>query len=170
MEVISIHAPRVGRDRRYLRSKFYQRYFNPRAPCGARRHEAAAFWRRENFNPRAPCGARQVRKVRCKVQGYFNPRAPCGARLFVSSFVSPRYYFNPRAPCGARHRPAGRKGRKKIFQSTRPVWGATRAVMAAKYEDEISIHAPRVGRDEGTETGKTASCVFQSTRPVWGAT
>ena len=34
----------------------------------------------------------------------------------------------------------------------------------------ISIHAPRVGRDE---SGNSASAVlkkFQSTRPVWGAT
>ena len=34
--IISIHAPRVGRDRisYYVVGKY--KYFNPRAPCGAR--------------------------------------------------------------------------------------------------------------------------------------
>ena len=34
-----------------------------------------------------------------------------------------------------------------LFQSTRPVWGATNAVRAAVHDVLISIHAPRVGRD-----------------------
>ena len=33
---ISIHAPRVGRDRRMAVLKMLLPYFNPRAPCGAR--------------------------------------------------------------------------------------------------------------------------------------
>ena len=42
MKGISIHAPRVGRDD-YLRGCDYKcHYFNPRAPCGARR---------DGFNP-----------------------------------------------------------------------------------------------------------------------
>ena len=35
-------------------------------------------------------------------------------------------YFNPRAPCGARHGVVYREtGKESIFQSTRPVRGAT---------------------------------------------
>ena len=33
---ISIHAPHAGRDRFDAASVLYSRYFNPRAPCGAR--------------------------------------------------------------------------------------------------------------------------------------
>ena len=33
------------------------------------------------------------------------------------------------------------------FQSTRPVWGATNVYAPGVYGWEISIHAPRVGRD-----------------------
>ena len=33
------------------------------------------------------------------------------------------------------------------FQSTRPVWGATRLERLARAAQMISIHAPRVGRD-----------------------
>ena len=81
---------------------------------------------------------------------------------------------------------------EKKFQSTRPVWGATgsgniwlatntisihaprvgRDDGAAVYggTHEISIHAPRVGRDSPVYTYITISIRFQSTRPVWGAT
>jgi len=33
------------------------------------------------------------------------------------------------------------------FQFTRPAWGATQDTPSACYEDWVSIHAPRVGRD-----------------------
>ena len=35
---ISIHAPRVGRDDGYVALVHESFYFNPRAPCGARRY------------------------------------------------------------------------------------------------------------------------------------
>ena len=57
--LISIHAPHAGRDAHQDRRLSLCHHFNPRAPCGARRHHR----RGErgggiNFNPRAPCGAR----------------------------------------------------------------------------------------------------------------
>ena len=102
-------------------------YFNPRAPCGARRSQAVQFAGDLDFNPRAPCGARRRDPYQVRGEGDFNPRAPCGARrcafvcilLFVPiSIHAPRAgrdfrhrvfppflpYFNPRAPCGARLR------------------------------------------------------------------
>ena len=78
------------------------------------------------------------------------------------------------------------------FQSTRPVWGATCIVHCFIYILPISIHAPRVGRDDisnnvtyysnisihAPRVGRDAcsawtlheQAIFQSTRPVWGAT
>ena len=57
-----------------------------------------------------------------------------------------------------------------IFQSTRPVRGATKAFNQANAEANISIHAPRAGRDSASMTHFFASPLFQSTRPVRGAT
>ncbi|EFR40939.1 hypothetical protein HMPREF9162_2207 [Selenomonas sp. oral taxon 137 str. F0430] len=34
-----------------------------------------------------------------------------------------------------------------MFQSTRPVRGATRAVLTDAFASKVSIHAPRAGRD-----------------------
>ena len=102
------------------------RYFNPRAPCGARLNQNNVRNFAAYFNPRAPCGARLVDAVNRRNGGaisihaphagrdrhnitsfhfliYFNPRAPCGARPRTAA---PRHRhrrnFNPRAPCGAR--------------------------------------------------------------------
>ena len=57
-----------------------------------------------------------------------------------------------------------------LFQSTRPVWGATIRTARKTTTSTISIHAPRVGRDYTTTLSPTGTYKFQSTRPVWGAT
>ena len=57
-----------------------------------------------------------------------------------------------------------------IFQSTRPVRGATPPRYYDKLYDVISIHAPRAGRDLVRYYGPDYDNLFQSTRPVRGAT
>ena len=78
---------------------------------------------------------------------HFNPRAPCGARLLWFKYSTEFIYFNPRAPCGARRTEHGEAVIREKFQSTRPVWGATKAAAGDRPRQLISIHAPRVGRD-----------------------
>ena len=102
----------------------------------------------------------------------FNPRAPCGARLCTPRDSAPAIYdFNPRAPCGARRQRsnchaghqrisilAPRAGRDTlqlfadagtlVFQSARPVRGATKKCQAQTKRGKISIRAPRAGRDD----------------------
>ena len=170
--LISIHAPRAGRDQCRRRCPFFPRHFNPRAPCGARRVAECKYQcSYSNFNPRAPCGARP-RNIACRIRllGHFNPRAPCGARLRVPIIRSEQYlfqstrpvrgatgidihklndqfHFNPRAPCGARRVTTVFRARVAEFQSTRPVRGATLRSDANTRGKGISIHAPRAGRD-----------------------
>ena len=55
--------------------------------------------------------------------------------------------FNPRAPCGARQIGLALTRTSLIFQSTRPVRGATGPVVERPKDPNISIHAPRAGRD-----------------------
>ena len=78
----------------------------------------------------------------------FNPRAPCGARLLLSCRIFRIESFNPRAPCGARRRFAQDTVQKRLFQSTRPVRGATCRVYEQDSCYQVSIHAPRAGRDQ----------------------
>ena len=169
-KVISIHAPVWGATHHSSPSTHSRLDFNPRAPCGARRRAASPRSCRSYFNPHAPCGARQRRRPLNMRRPYFNPHAPCGARRILI-----RIYAD-----------------NSIFQSTRPVWGATTQGREPTATFDISIHTPRVGRDRGVlcspirlwNFNPHAPCgarplplkalqwidTFQSTRPVWGAT
>ena len=146
---ISTHAPLAGRDeRRPIVSSWSLRfqptrplrgatakagarnrrtsYFNPRAPCGARRHLGRRrAGHREHFNPRAPCGARLATSVLLLTAARFQPTRPlrgatgqldkagvnteisthaplAGRDAGRSASIPSRRHFNPRAPCGAR--------------------------------------------------------------------
>ena len=80
-DLVSIHAPRVGRDVDQAAPLCPLQSFNPRAPCGARRFLIVFSSQNPGFNPRAPCGARPSQGIVFHRQSGFNPRAPCGARL-----------------------------------------------------------------------------------------
>ena len=167
---VSIHAPRVGRDApSHVRHTCFA-CFNPRAPCGARPYRAGSrrihrvfqstrpVWgaTRDTLDVEAvalvsihaPRVGRDPHGRTCSDRPHcFNPRAPCGARPSHSSIRGTALCFNPRAPCGAR--PIGQRTvpRAELFQSTRPVWGATPSQDFGFYVVGVSIHAPRVGRD-----------------------
>ena len=125
------------------------RYFNPRAPYGTRLltrlHVVAAAQLISIHAPRTGRDGR--RRLRWRMIYYFNPRAPYGTRH--SGAVTRHYtaYFNPRAPYGTRlSTEFGAKTDPK-FQSTRPVRDATCEGGGGGEGNEISIHAPRTGRD-----------------------
>ena len=57
-----------------------------------------------------------------------------------------------------------------LFQSTRPMRGATFGITLAELDGDISIHAPHAGRDGGKSYTVAEIAEFQSTRPMRGAT
>ena len=62
-------------------------------------------------------------------------------------YISSLACFNPRAPCGARREILNAKGVTLVFQSTRPMRGATQSVLFLCLKLSVSIHAPHAGRD-----------------------
>ena len=218
-ELISIHAPLAGCDIDDLipyanNAKFqsthpsrgatraiwiphsWRKYFNPRAPCGARQRQHDALLRQPLISihapragrdwssgdkgcrhgisihaPRAgrdilievdgktvvisihaPHAGRDRKSYPCRMGGstYFNPRAPCGARPLVPGIYQLlKNHFNPRTPCGARRQIHQDHRLTMEFQSTRPMRGATAADDLTVAVNIISIHAPRAGRDQG---------------------
>ena len=56
--------------------------------------------------------------------------------------------FNPRAPCGARLIKQPRQLSTNMFQSTRPMRGATLFLLPILGGKGVSIHAPHAGRDK----------------------
>ena len=102
---ISIHVLRVEDDRPVGVHRDQQADFNPRPPCGGRRHPRVYVAAYPHFNPRPPCGGRPAPRARHYLRRNFNPRPPCGGRLMIS---------------GAGNFPVR-------FQSTSSVWRTTRS-------------------------------------------
>ena len=144
--------------------------FNPRAPCGARptrRQKArwdalfqstrpmrgATFWRNgilqyRSVSIHAPHAGRDTCRSNSPVSmRRFNPRAPCGARQRIIVKVIAEFVFQSTRPmrgatCGMTFSVLPRR-----FQSTRPMRGATYHVRDACNQRRVSIHAPHAGRD-----------------------
>ena len=76
-----------------------------------------------------------------------------GATFPGGLLLSHPLHFNPRAPCGARLSVHSEDFRPIIFQSTRPLRGATVWCNFLLTVMDISIHAPLAGRD-----GKYVRC------------
>ena len=88
-----------------------------------------------------------------------------GATQIVHAAECTLLDFNPRAPCGARRKPESVEWREDKFQSTRPVWGATYADDHSHNAFDISIHAPRVGRDRSSARTFLQSRYFNPRAP-----
>ena len=157
----SNHCPRCLRCRN----------FNPRTPYGVRLVDCAPPFAPSSFQSTHPVwGATYDFLCGTGISFYFNPRTPYGVRpklwqgfqrrkpisihaprmgcdaIMQLSIVLP-LHFNPRTPYGVRPPVLNAVPTFDEFQSTHPVWGATRAERVYLHGQNISIHAPRMGCD-----------------------
>ena len=152
--IISIHAPREGRDWQLVLILCFLLYFNPRAPRGARPEYWSGRIRPERISIHAPREGRDAlteedeRKVEISPHRLSTPPPPGGGRRAPVRGIAFSTYFNPRAPRGAR--------RSKLA--------------FVLFVLRISIHAPREGRDRVGRSSCSIFRIFQSTRPARGAT
>ena len=125
------------------------RDFNPRSPCGERQALAVygrAAARISIHAPRVGSDARQVSwasDIRISIHA---PRVGSDINVrpteeYCSSFQSTLPVW------GATKASSGLAGYSWRFQSTLPVWGATGHQQRVRRPPRISIHAPRVGSD-----------------------
>ena len=82
-------------------------------------------------------------------RGYFNPRSPCGERLSAQVSALVAQGFQSTLPVWGATKPDIYPIILQEFQSTLPVWGATGRHGGPAFRRGISIHAPRVGSDVG---------------------
>ena len=117
-----------------------------RGATGCRRHAR----RHRSFQSTRPMRGATCSSVSRSFFGTgFNPRAPCGARRELLQRRGSADCFNPRAPCGARPFASMMMPLRRMFQSTRPMRGATPVLTASLLTTKVSIHAPHAGRDTG---------------------
>ena len=146
---ISIHAPRVGRDNVF----------------------ALFFARSVVFQSTRPVWGATMILSAAEYLDDISIHAPRVGRDDMPQDRSPRrWHFNPRAPCGARRGERAVTYHENIFQSTRPVWGATHVATGLTiFVGYFNPRAPCGARRLPVFDIKV-SAQFQSTRPVWGAT
>ena len=195
-DIISIHAPHTGRDPDYQDGRHTGQLFQSTRPIrGATSPPWLCSQYADHFNPRAPYGARRPTTTReiPRTSGFQSTRPIRGATsvVLITDSVS---LISIHAPHTGRdsikatareldisisiHAPhTGRDVRKSlivakpcIFQSTRPIRGATLICPTPRRYHHISIHAPHTGRDQATEIASVRAILFQSTRPIRGAT
>ena len=145
---VSIHAPRAGRDARICQTHAEQ-VVSIHAPRAGRDHRHQGACNRSAVSIHAPRAGRDLSRQRTDWQRSVSIHAPRAGR--------------DRSVRCARRRMA-------VFQSTRPVRGATALVGHMSPCDDVSIHAPRAGRDTFYRSKRFTTLSFQSTRPVRGAT
>ena len=192
-EFISIHAPLAGRDKerfitagppefqstRPLRGATGQDrtgvggglYFNPRAPCGARRVYPHAGDRAESISIHAPLAGRdRARPYRCRWRPLFQSTRPLRGATSLSALCPPPpgisihaplagrdrckhnlphapLDFNPRAPCGARRTAWTTSRPCANFNPRAPCGARLDRLLRVAIVAPISIHAPLAGRD-----------------------
>ena len=175
----------MGRDQGHAAAiTTYRRFQSTRPVWGATRLLTHSFKRGSLFQSTRPVwGATMRTGYQVGVRRYFNPRAPCGARrsggsgvplLPIISIHAPRVgrdcaIFAVTGSSGVISIHAPRVGRDvftrhsatacRLFQSTRPVWGATETSRFSAFASAISIHAPRVGRDTSRGFSRTNTVI-----------
>ena len=146
--LVSIHAPHAGRDCGSPSPLDLHPRFNPRAPCGARQTpltDMKSSGRFQSTRPmrgatirkaynlpiidvsiHAPHAGRDVVLLKYDCIRQVSIHAPHAGRDLISTCpaASPAS-FNPRAPCGARPSACVIVVSLMVFQSTRPMRGAT---------------------------------------------
>ena len=128
------------------------RHFNPRAPHGARLHPCGLPCTHTAFQSTRPAWGATDLDVQIAYMLKISIHAPrMGRDTAGAVYRAPAgTNFNPRAPHGARPLKICRELQRFAFQSTRPAWGATARNNIAVLGRCISIHAPRMGRDQAS--------------------
>ena len=146
--LISIHAPRAGRDLRRYNICLLRPHFNPRAPCGARPPVRIAYIIFAVISIHAPRAGRDGVALPLLVLHPISIHAPrAGRDLALSSGDGVFSLFQSTRPVRGATRTTCLRKLRSLFQSTRPVRGATSRSYRIGWSAQISIHAPRAGRD-----------------------
>ena len=170
---ISIHAPRVGSDDMLLHAHSGGPYFNPRSPCGERPLGSSVCDNREPFQSTLPVWGATIIQCIGDTEYRFQSTLPVwGATSELASALE-RIEISIHAPRVGSDLSFMFYSLHFTFQSTLPVWGATYRTVSPwskssshfnprspcgerRYRSGklfllrgISIHAPRVGSDQG---------------------
>ena len=169
--MVSIHAPRTGRDLSMSWASSTTSSFNPRAPHGARRVTPFQHPHTCKFQSTRPArGATSTGDCRTCPSAFQSTRPARGATSQSGFQIMTLNSFNPRAPHGARPACQCHRDQTVSFQSTRPARGATMRTTSRLWRSRMFQSTRPARGATGAMVAILACLVFQSTRPARGAT
>ena len=125
----------------------------------------------DNFNPLSPHGERLSVMAHTSTAKQFQSTLPAWGETF--RICAPAMYcsrFQSTLPAWGETIDQQSPVSRVEFQSTLPAWGETVPRLGSRGGGAISIHSPRMGRDEMAAAFKAKCLEFQSTLPAWGET
>ena len=139
--------------RRSRRGQPRRPYFNPRAPCGARRQSIKPSLLLTLFQPTRPLrGATVITDLLSIYSLDFNPRAPCGARPSPADSPYVRRKISTHAPLAGRDDgSAPQRLITRQISTHAPLAGRDSLKATVTNSEHISTHAPLAGRDRDLE-------------------
>ena len=147
--VISIHAPRVGRDHYAISCISVFPHFNPRSPCGERLSRPSAHRAGKHFNPRSPCGERLPAQPQQPAQKPFQSTLPVWGATIYGNGAALRGAISIHAPRVGSDIKSVSITPNPVISIHAPRVGSDCNFCTIRYAVNISIHAPRVGSDSG---------------------
>ena len=169
--IVSIHAPRTGRDHKLSSSTSRKSLFQSTRPArGATACVVVHAGCLEFQSTRPARGATSYYHLLIYIPQSFNPRAPHGARLARGALHHAVFYVSIHAPrTGRDHINLYQRPALAVFQSTRPARGATRRRIHITPPNWFQSTRPARGATETLDLSSNLGR-FQSTRPARGAT
>ena len=170
---ISTHAPLAGRDGRARWYTIPKSVFQPTRPLrGATRSTTSGSAHPSYFNPRAPCGARRSCAACGRISSVFQPTRPLRGATFKGEVILRHVEFQPTRPLrGATASVDSGPSFASEFQPTRPLRGATGELHdVLERAREFQPTRPLRGATDESPRLIQRHFLFQPTRPLRGAT
>ena len=147
---ISIHSPRMGRDHFFTVRSKGQFIFQSTLPAwGETRRNGPVRHIKVNFNPLSPHGERRHITHLRQFGQVFQSTLPAWGETVPAAAPRTCPNFNPLSPHGER---------------------LSKYIPILIHLSTISIHSPRMGRDDRETVSDMTAALFQSTLPAWGET
>ena len=123
------------------------------------------------FNPRSPCGERRHQQEVPRHPGVVSTHAPLAGSDGSRSDRRTRHpRFNPRSPCGERRERAPVHLELVGVSTHAPLAGSDQVESRELHGHRVSTHAPLAGSDQTSYSVAASSDKFQPTLPLRGAT
>ena len=149
---ISIHSPRMGRDPSPRQRSRSCCHFNPLSPHGERRSPPTCKGGTNDFNPLSPHGERPRSSAICAISSEFQSTLPAwGETISAGGREAQRRNFNPLSPHGERPEAAVTPAEQQGISIHSPRMGRDQSSVRRLPAIDISIHSPRMGRDMAAE-------------------